>query len=73
LQWLDLWGNQLTSVPGELGQLSQLHYFDLAANPNLHHPPLDVVHKGIEAILTFLRIGGRMSPHADLAEQERTT
>jgi len=73
LQELYLSYNQLTSVPGELGQLSQLHYFDLAANPNLHHPPLDVVHKGVEAILTFLRTGGRIPPDADLAEQEEPT
>jgi len=54
-------GNQLTSLPAELGQLSQLldkayaHGLDLADNPNLHHPPPDVVAGGTEAILTYLR------------------
>jgi Leucine-rich repeat (LRR) protein len=55
LQGLDLSDNQLTSVPGELGQLTQLQNLDLAKNPNLHHPPPDVVHNGVEAILTSLR------------------
>jgi len=73
LQWLDLGDNQLTAVPAELGQFTQLKDFNLAGNPNLHHPPPDVVHEGIEAILTFLRTGGRMPPDATSQSKREPT
>jgi internalin A len=55
LEQLDVSGNQLGSLPKELGRLSQLHTLDLSNNPELAFPPPEIVARGVEAVLAYLR------------------
>lgn len=48
-------GNQLISVPAELGQLYRLHTLDLSQNPHLQNLSPEVVWQGVPAILAYLR------------------
>ena len=46
--------NQLSSLPPEISQLSNLDELDLSNNP-LTSPPPEIVEQGIEAIFSYLR------------------
>eukprot|EP00079_Xenopus_tropicalis_P009025 XP_002932700.2 PREDICTED: leucine-rich repeat-containing protein 27 [Xenopus tropicalis] len=54
LKYLLLEGNPIKALPVELGDLSTLKALNLRHCP-LEFPPEDVVHKGLESILSFLR------------------
>ncbi|MBG1240332.1 COR domain-containing protein, partial [Nostoc sp. NZL] len=54
LQTLDLSSNQLGSLPPEIGQLTNLQTLYLSNNP-LESPPLEIIRKGLRAILDFCR------------------
>ncbi len=53
-KYLDLSGNQISSIPPEITQLTSLQELDLSGNP-LETPPLEVAEKGIEAIRDYFR------------------
>jgi hypothetical protein len=55
LKVLKLSGNRLRTLPPELGQLTALTVLDLSANPDLISPPPEIVVRGAEDILVFLR------------------
>ncbi|WP_375512956.1 leucine-rich repeat domain-containing protein [uncultured Nostoc sp.] len=52
---LKLSWNQLSSLPPEFSQLSNLTELYLDNNPQLSSPPPEIVEQGTEAILTYLR------------------
>ncbi|KAG8435512.1 hypothetical protein GDO86_013445 [Hymenochirus boettgeri] len=54
LKYLLLEGNPIKTLPVEFGDMSTLKALNLRHCP-LQFPPEDVVHKGLESILTFLR------------------
>jgi hypothetical protein len=57
--FLFLRNNQLLSLPASLGQLKHVKTLELENNPHLQHPPPEVVARGTEAILAYLRAAGR--------------
>jgi len=52
---LNLARNRLIALPAELGQLRKLKQLKLDNNPDLQHPPPEVVARGAQAILAYLR------------------
>ncbi|MEE6486473.1 hypothetical protein FKM82_014610 [Ascaphus truei] len=54
LKYLLLEGNPIKALPVELGDLTSLKALNLRHCP-LEFPPEDIVHKGLESILLFLR------------------
>jgi small GTP-binding protein len=54
LTWLDLSYNQLKRLPAEITELKNLIELNLSENP-LEFPPLDIAHKGIEAIRSYFK------------------
>ncbi|GCF11028.1 COR domain-containing protein [Dictyobacter arantiisoli] len=55
LKELRLKWNQLRTLPPELGKLTQLEIIDVSDNKDLLTPPPEVVARGTDEILTFLR------------------
>ncbi|MEM1370308.1 MAG: COR domain-containing protein, partial [Cyanobacteria bacterium P01_H01_bin.15] len=55
LQTLYLTGNQLSSVPAELGNLSSLQELYLTGNPNLVFPPPDILEQDTASIVAYLK------------------
>ena len=52
---LSLHNNQLSSLPPEISQLSNLTRLSLDNNPQLSSPPPEIVEQGTQAIFTYLR------------------
>ncbi|OCT71583.1 leucine-rich repeat-containing protein 27 [Xenopus laevis] len=69
LKYLLLEGNPLKALPVELGDLPTLKALNLRNCP-LEFPPEDVVHKGLESILSFLRQARRGILCSEAAEAE---
>ncbi|XP_075072149.1 leucine-rich repeat-containing protein 27 isoform X2 [Mixophyes fleayi] len=61
LKYLLLEGNPIKTLPVELGDLSTLKALNLRHCP-LEFPPADIVRKGLESILSFLRNVRRVDP-----------
>jgi len=55
LTTLDLSSNRLTVLPDAIGQLAGLITLDLSRNPQLSDPPPEVIARGTQAVLAFLR------------------
>jgi Leucine-rich repeat (LRR) protein len=51
---LDLFNYQLSSLPPEISQLSNLTTLSLYKNLQLSSPPPEIVKQGTQAILTYL-------------------
>ncbi|WP_375453124.1 leucine-rich repeat domain-containing protein [uncultured Nostoc sp.] len=47
--------NQLSSLPSQFSQLSNLTELFLSNNPQLSSPPPEIVKQGTQAIFTYLR------------------
>src|SRR5207244_818208 len=55
LNELDLTGNQVSQLPPEIGCLSKLEILSVDNNSKLLTPPPEIVARGTEDMLTFLR------------------
>ncbi|KAM4702809.1 leucine-rich repeat-containing protein 27 [Rhinophrynus dorsalis] len=69
LKYLLLEGNPIKALPVELGNLSTLKALNLRHCP-LEFPPEDVVHKGLESILSFLRLSKSANAVSEDLESE---